>query len=441
MPTIQVSAQAIRQLLPGTPAPLPAAETIAEARQAALQTVAEVRAGVFLVRDIQPVRTPGVAAADSPPALMLTLQGEQHALTITLPGTDARTAAWLRSGALIRLLQGDAGGWRLEPAPPDVPRQTLDSLKAAVLTSALKRWLPVQQPLGSLLSRAGTLADPARGSLPGQSPLIRGAWQQLMGSLPSLTSLTRPDSLPAAMQYAGLWTEASIGKGDVLPDTFKLRLMDTLVTLARTLNLSPETFANLFRAGPAPDLPDEVLALLLPRSAGTKPGHAEAQQAKPDVGQWLQILARMLTRVHVNQLNSLPGPPPDSDAPPPPPVWIIELPYQVDGRAETLSMRVQRKPVDKGPKGRPALQWQVNLAFPWGQEQALHACVLYCDGRVSARFWVPDRSTLDKLQAQQPMLEAGLRRWGLAVGEISAQEGQPPREETGIRRQYIDTRV
>ncbi|RMF13040.1 MAG: hypothetical protein D6758_13985 [Gammaproteobacteria bacterium] len=425
---------------------------LAEGVQKVQSAVAQVKSGIYLIRDIRP-SAPTTAATHLPaqsPSSTLILQGTLEQWVLQLPGRHG-SADWLKAGQWVSVLTGRQGLVQLQPAhlAPDSERAV--QIRAALAHASLRRWLPLEQPLSQSLQQlqrvpadalraaGSSVSGVTQGSSGIPSAGLEGVRQYLISHLPRADDLARPEGLKQALEFAGLWSEQRlIGSPSTAAD-LKLLVMETLVRASRSLQLPPNQLEMLFRHD-FPQGADSLLAQITQALSASKKTSANRQPAL-DIGQWLHVLARLLTRVHVQQLNQLASQSNTPDPATPQTLWVAELPWQHKGQADVLELQVARRDVEKGPRGTPATQWQVTLAFPWGDSGTLHARILYCDAQVSAHFWAPDDILCQQVDRQSSLLEAGLTRWGLSVGEISAQVGEPPREQRGISRHYIDTRV
>lgn len=278
------------------------------------------------------------------------------------------------------------------PVTGDSPGKT-----SAPMDSALREALPRQQPVADLLGQLSAVRMPP--SAAGQQI------EQLILALVQLFSL-RPGQRDGAravrrnVEQGGFFSEAGLAAA--------LKQGQTPATEMKTL------LGQLLRL--AEQLPPEA---------------RERMQSLVD-----SLLARVTTRQLISAAHSRDLPDGSGER-----QFALDLPVRVGERHENVTLEVRRH--------RPAASveaaegyWCIRLHFDLDELGPLDAELYLGDnGRLNARFWTREVTTVQLIETRLAQLSAALERQGLNVDGLHCRQGKMPPGKMTIQRQLIDLRT
>ena len=330
--------------------------------------------------------------------------------------------------------------------------------------SALRQWIPRQQPLTQLFANLSQLIGVA-GHPHGALPLsITESIQKLMRSLPRATDLRTPEQMKQALRDSGAFLESklagsskgsspgssqnnSVAASDIKANL--LRLFDKLSTLAPSRLGDPAasqykssgvTLAQLGgddQTAPATStgqnrLPPLPIFLLQPQ--GRAFSNLATDMSMPLL---LQQLAEQtdsaLSRMHATQLSHTQERP-DS----PLQTWTLELPVRLGDHVDVVQIRWQRDDTHESEPGQRA--WTINLSFDFPETGPLWVDSNIIGKTVSTTFRTIRMTTAEKIRRELPYLESLLQNAGLTVGQLGC-INQPPARAQPARVGLIDTHI
>lgn len=355
-------------------------------------------------------------------------------------------------GARIRLVV-ERGG--------DVPELRVMTPADQSTVSALRQWIPRQQPLTQLFANLSQLiaaADRPNGALP---PTITESIQKLMRSLPRATDLRTPEQLKQALRDSGAFLESkladsskarlpqknSVAAADIKANLLRLlaqlsklapsRLADPVASLSKSTGDPLAQFGDDDQTGTATPsaqnrLPPLPIFSLQPQ--GRALANLTFDMSMPLLLQQLAEQAdSALSRMHATQLSHTQERP-DS----PVQTWTLELPVRLGDNVDVMQIRWQRDDSNGSEPGQRA--WIINLSFDFPETGPLWVNATIIGKTVSTTFRTDRAATAERVRRELPYLESLLEQAGLTVGQLGC-INQPPAPAQPARVGLIDTHI
>lgn len=308
-----------------------------------------------------------------------------------------------------------------------------------------------QRPLEALLKPLAQLQS--RPELP---PELSKRIGQLLAQVPEASQLQDAKKLAQTLTGSGSFFEARLlgtpAQGSPPPD-FKGALLRLIAQLLPPLHpgaapgapgLTQAAFSN-------PALP-ALLRGLLSEGGPARPSQshfplpgasAAAGEPEADLETLLKLAAAAIARLQSHQLSSLAQSQTQADGTQLT-TWQLEVPLRHQQEFTSLQLRFEREqpPPDK-KTGQPGdTLWRVELAFDLGSLGPLQVQAQLLRGCFSSQLWAERADTAQLASAELPWLRERLNAAGLGVGELSCQQGSPPRgARTELHQRWIDEKA
>lgn len=380
--------------------------------------------------------------------LLLDVRGSLLKVQASIGDTSLKTGDWvkiMRAGNELQLMG------KLAPSPE------------SSVSRALAQHLPWQQSIDQGLARLLSAlqngvqppATPGRPPAQPAQPLpapVRQAVEQLFARLPTGPQFTpgagnNDQSVQQVRQWiadSGLFSEAQrLQTPQQAPTDLKAALSRIVSQVLAQQNQSATDFGRLTPLT-TPELVQSPLQF--PNSmAAPQPA---ASSEPPSVGQMLRLLAGMLNRISVNQLHSqaLTARTAADGAPLPTSTLLLELPFLLENNQPRLAqVRIDqhreeaREAAGKGAQG--ATEWRLSLAMNLDETGPLHFDVSLRHQQISAIVWAEQRSTLQQVNKDLPLLRQSLDELGLQVENLECRRGTPQGATTKLEHRLVDTRA
>jgi len=309
---------------------------------------------------------------------------------------------------------------------------TESSADAAVITDALRKFVPRQQNPALLMANLAWIAQRKSGVETLPRPVVQSA-AHLWHALPEAEALGDPKVLEAAIAKSGVFLEANLAAHRGPPDPrLAADLKSLMLTLQRALqaNGAKPTSAHSDIAGHAP----------LPTARGpltTLPSAPATLAVLEEPSQQLNELARQtdgsLARLTTVQIaNSAPDPAVQS--------MLIDLPVRHEDRAAVLRLKIE-KDDSRRRDAEGAESWTVEAAVDLGAIGGLHAKVTLIGKRIGVQLRAESPAVVAALSQRSDELEAMLAESGLQVDRVVCLHGMPA-GDTGVRpARLLDVRA
>ena len=326
----------------------------------------------------------------------------------------------------IALQQGEALSLRVEKGLPKPELKILQNLAEkpvqTLLRGAMLRQLApkeVQQALRQLQPPTQPPASTGgKQALPQQQPVPNDRAQapaQIIKTLrgsPTPVQQISAQAVKQSLQHSGLFYEANLAAGKIIPQDQKLQLLQLL-----------RLFTPSARSAQ-------------PSAAKGEPQNADARPQTTDqlMNRLLRLVEGSLARVQANQAQSLAAEEPGRQ------VWQFDMPIQLLDRQQQLAIRVQHDQANADEEGSRAGTWKVDIEFDFDKLGNIYSRINLAGEEISAAFWAERDSTAATIERALPKLEAALSQAGLSVKAVSSLHGEPPRPAAASSR-LLDERA
>lgn len=370
---------------------------------------------------------------------------------------------------------------------------------------ALREALPQQQKLSTVLSQVQNLSNNLNMLPRGYNLLnatSRLMVDQLSDRLPSLAQLSQTSGLKQAVQLSGIGKEAQLAKLSVsgqvqsaagpttstallpsnpLGSMSALMSTSSSATINTTINTASDVKTLLGKLAQSlrndvqlhrlresahstsqgsaktinPRLSSDINAmleqLLNPQSALiAKSQSALMEQFKQLKGPQLQLLREQIkqklinlsqsgiAKVQTQQLNMLSEPATGVLQ-----RWLMELPFSFQGSVHSIEIEIQKREPQKKKDTSKTLdnQWQLRLNIDLKDLGILQADVKLIADRGNIQLWFAQPEALTLAQNQLKRLRESLTQQGIELEELRCHQGIPPKLETSLQFQLINTQA
>jgi len=309
---------------------------------------------------------------------------------------------------------------------------TESSAEAAVITDALRKFVPRQQNPALLLANLAWIAQRKSGVETLPRTVVQSA-VRLWHALPDAEALSDPKVLEASIAKSGVFLEADLAAHRGPPDP---RLASDLKSLMLTLQRALQTYgakpssAHSDVAGHAPVPTARGPLTTLPSAPATLAVLDEPSQQLNELARQTDGALARLTTVQIS--NSAPDPAVQS--------MLIDLPVRHEDRAAMLRLKIE-KDGSRRRDGDGAESWTVEAAVDLGAIGGLHAKVTLIGKRVGVQLRAESPAVVAALSQRSDELEAMLAESGLEVDRVVCLHGMPA-GDTGVRpARLLDVRA
>jgi hypothetical protein len=309
---------------------------------------------------------------------------------------------------------------------------TESSADTAVITDALRKFVPRQQNPALLLANLAWIAQRKSGVETLPRPVVQAA-AHLWHALPEAEALADPKALEAAIAKSGVFLEANLAapRGPADP-RFATDLKTLMLTLQRALTTygAKPSSAHSDAAGHAPVPTARGPLTTLPSAPATLAVLEEPSQQLNELSRQTDGTLARLTTVQI--ANSAPDPAVQS--------MLIDLPVRHEDRAAVLRLKIE-KDGSRRRDGDSAESWTVEAAVDLGAIGALHAKVTLIGKRIGVQLRAESPAIVSALAQRTDELEAMLAESGLEVDRVVCLHGMPA-GDTGVRpARLLDVRA
>ena len=344
---------------------------------------------------------------------------------------------------------------------PAAMQTTLRERVAQILQPLIRENLPRQQPLSDLLPALRALVQsPQIQQLP--TPVIR-AILNLWQTLPKPQQLQQPDTLKQALRNSGHFFEARAQLARTLADTqpdalprvlgtdLKAQLIVLLTLLRSRATAMPSTMTAPSAAATPPSAQQTTQGTATKDAAGemvyskplNKPNTASTISANSaeTIDSLLQQLGKTLegglSRIHLNQMDSILSRHSGADPAQTTPTWVLDLPVQTSHGQQQVNLRIEEHA--RQQENATARQWIVQLAFDLHELGKFAANLTIIGHSVAATLWAEHEQTHRTVSREMDTLRAGLESVGVRVTEMQCCLGVPPTRSGLLDQRLVDT--
>jgi hypothetical protein len=310
---------------------------------------------------------------------------------------------------------------------------TESSADTAVITDALRKFVPRQQNPALLLANLAWIAQRKSGVETLPRPVVQSA-AHLWHALPEAEALGDPKVLEAAIAKSGVFLEANLAAHRGPPNPgLGSDLKALMLTLQRALQATgaKPTSAHSDVAGHAPVPTARGPLTTLPSAPATLAVLEEPSQQLNELARQTDGSLARLTTVQIS--NSAPDPAVQS--------MLIDLPVRHDDRAAVLRLKIEKDGSSRRRDGDGAESWTVEAAVDLGGIGGLHAKVTLVGKRIGVQLRAESAAVVAALSQRTDELEAMLAESGLEVDRVVCLHGMPA-GDTGVRpARLLDVRA
>ena len=310
---------------------------------------------------------------------------------------------------------------------------TESSADTAVITDALRKFVPRQQNPALLLANLAWIAQRKSGVETLPRPVVQSA-AHLWHALPEAEALGDPKVLEAAIAKSGVFLEANLAAHRGPPDP---RLGSDIKSLMLTLQRALQTYgakpssAHSDVAGHAPVPTARGPLTTLPSAPATLAVLEEPSQQLNELARQTDGSLARLTTVQIS--NSAPDPAVQS--------MLIDLPVRHEDRAAVLRLKIEKDGSSRRRDGDGAESWTVEAAVDLGAIGGLHAKVTLVGKRIGVQLRAESPAVVEALSQRTDELEAMLVESGLEVERVVCLHGMPA-GDAGVRpARLLDVRA
>src|SRR5262245_6421707 len=309
---------------------------------------------------------------------------------------------------------------------------TESSADTAVITDALRKFVPRQQNPALLLANLAWIAQRKSGVETLPRTVVQSA-ARLWHALPEAEALEDPKVLEAAIAKSGVFLEANLAAHRGPPDPrLASDLKSLMLTLQRALQASgarpSSTHSDVAGHAPVPTARGPLTTL--PSAPATLAVLDEPSQQLNELARQTDGALARLTTVQIS--NSAPDPAVQS--------MLIDLPVRHEDRAAMLRLKIE-KDGSRRRDGDGAESWTVEAAIDLGAIGGLHAKVTLIGKRIGVQLRAESPAVVAALSQRSDELEAMLAESGLQVDRVVCLHGMPA-GDTGVRpARLLDVRA
>lgn len=309
--------------------------------------------------------------------------------------------------------------------------------------------LPRQQPLTVLLPALRALIAPElQTKMPATlARAILNLWQSVL----SPKQLQQPAVLKQAVINSGSFFEANTAAAraasaanpqaipQILGTDLKAQIM-VLLTLLKSRTSSSSSGTNT--TAPPEQIPvadDDAIYQKPMTREGAVPLAANKLELSADalLQQLSKALEAGLSRIHLNQLDTVISRHPSADPTQTVPTWVLELPMQTQRGQDQLAVRVEEH--ERKHDNKRYKQWLVQLGFDLHELGKLSATLSIVEHSVAATLWAEHAQTHRTVQREMTSLRKGLESVGVNVTEMQCRHGVPPERNGLLSQRLVDT--
>jgi len=305
-----------------------------------------------------------------------------------------------------------------------------------------------------LLSKSGLLQESHLAKLIGQSKTTgpsttNAANTTLLGSVGKAGSSIDLGNLKTQLARLGLELGKALAesRGNKPSDTLRPLLSASSTTQPLAANLGSSSKITLDSA--LAQLPGQIFkplkltdknstAQLTQQIANLPPG--QQQQLRQMVLQrLLQISQAGGAKIQAQQLLSLTEMPLQNTQ-----RWCFDIPFMFQGQSHGLELEIQEREPRKqnnDKKTQAQSQWQIRLSLELPNMGKLQVDLKLVEQRSNIVFWFEEETALQAAKQLMQTLKQRLNKEGIEVEEIQCQKGIPPKLETTLQHNLINTKA
>lgn len=387
----------------------------------------------------------------------------------------------------------------LNTAAIPMVRNEVKAEQTNTIQTALRQAMPLQQPMKTVINgllQLLKLPSPVAGSLVNASTHIM--LKQIASQIPELSTLGKSANIKQLLNKSGLLQEshlasligqskktaptttsfappASPGKSGLAIDLGNLKTQLARLNLelgkalgetrAKVGNTLPPLANTLSGTGPlGSSLPisskitiDSALVQLLtqifkPLNLANKNSSAQLSQQisnlPPEQQQQLRqlVLQRLLqisqaggAKIQAQQLLTISELPLQNSQ-----RWCFDIPFMFQGQSHGVELEIQERAPRKNTsenKTETQSQWQIRLSLELPNMGKLQVDLKLVEERSNIVFWFEEEIALKAAKETIQTLKQRLRKEGIEVEELQCQIGIPPKLETNLQHNLINTRA
>lgn len=384
--------------------------------------------------------TPLAGALTSAPAGAIPSTASHLPLTLSPAATETRNVAGVTQPS-------SPTSAALTSATPSII--SLPQRLQQLLTPLVRENLPRQQPLSALIPALRLLIAPTQQSHMPQA--LARAVLDLWQSLPTPKQLQQPATLKQALSRSGSFFEATVAaaRAGQKPESAEAAQLSVPRILGTDLKAQIMVLLTILKSRPVPNAPPtETVPLATDLDATYKKPQVHDTNLAMTTGRkeestdvLLQQLGKMLeaglSRIHLNQLDSVLSRHPAGDSSTNIPTWVMEMPLQTQHGQQHVSVRIEEH--NRKLENKKVKQWQVQLSFDLHELGKLAATLSIIDHSVGATLWAEREQTHHAVQREMKTLRKGLEAVGVNVTELHCRLGTPPERSSLIGCGLVDT--
>ena len=264
----------------------------------------------------------------------------------------------------------------------------------------------------------------------------------------------------------------SSSSSDKLGQDLKQRLIELTTVLTQTnraITQQTGTSSHIPEALNQADLSRNPLAFpnvsaLFAQEQNLSRANATLSDQNLSVGQLLKIVASMLNRIHLTQLNNLLQNSGSTNEAGAAQSWLFELPIQQQNTGiHNFQVRIdqykdqspeQENPDSKDSKTEKTPEWRLSLAFDIPELGPIYIQASYVEARPTAlnehsplnasirtSVWCKEASTQTLIESEKKVFARALERIGLNVESIHCHLGEPPANNRTIDKGLVDVKA
>jgi hypothetical protein len=271
---------------------------------------------------------------------------------------------------------------------------------------------------------------------------ILNLWQSVL----SPKQLQQPAALKQAIASSGSFFEANTEAAravsaenpqaipQILSTDLKAQIMVLLTLLKSRASTSTTTAQEQI-----PIADDDAIYQKPMTREGAVPLGANKVELSADalLQQLSKALEAGLSRIHLNQLDSVISRHPAADPTQTVPTWVLELPMQTQRGRDQLAVRIEEH--ERKQDNKRYKQWLVQLGFDLHELGKLSATLSIVEHSVAATLWAEHAQTHRTVQREMTSLRKDLESVGVNVTEMQCRLGVPPERNGLLSQRLVDT--
>jgi len=321
---------------------------------------------------------------------------------------------------------------------------TLQQRIQQLIQPLVRENLPRQQPLTVLLPALRALIAPElQTKMPATlARAILNLWQSVL----SPKQLQQPAALKQAIASSGSFFEAnteaaravSAENPQAIPQILSTDLKAQIMVLLTLLKSRASTGTTTAQEQ-IPIADDDTIYQKPMTREGAVPLGANKVELSADalLQQLSKALEAGLSRIHLNQLDSVISRHPAADPTQTVPTWVLELPMQTQRGRDQLAVRIEEH--ERKQDNKRYKQWLVQLGFDLHELGKLSATLSIVEHSVAATLWAEHAQTHRTVQREMTSLRKDLESVGVNVTEMQCRLGVPPERNGLLSQRLVDT--